>query len=125
MSFFFENIFSGIQLFYIRPHVLVDIFRVSSVQKVSKVLQHSQNLSQFTKIFQETCFCMKSEKTFALHRFLTPKTAFLKHFETKCPFISVYLRKKRLTKVLSDARWVGGGWIINFIKAAQFLDLVK
>ena len=68
---------------------------------------------------------MESEKTFALHRFLTPKTAFLKHFETKCPFISVYLRKKRLTKVLSDARWVGGGWIINFIKAAQFLDLVK
>ena len=109
MSLFFENIFSGIQLFYIRPHVLVDIFRVSSVQKVSKVLQHSQNLSQFTKIFQETCFCMKSEKTFALHRFLTPKTAFLKHFETKCPFISVYLRKKRLSKVLPDGRLVGGG----------------
>ena len=33
---FFENIFSGIQLFYIRLHVPVDIFRASSVQKVSK-----------------------------------------------------------------------------------------
>ena len=49
-----------------------------------------------------------SEKTFALHSFLTPKTAFLKHFESKCPFISVYIRKKRHSKILSDGSWVGG-----------------
>ena len=53
------------------------------------------------------------KKTFALHRFLTPKTAFLKHFESKCPFISVYLRTKRRSKILSDEVWVGGSWIIS------------
>ena len=36
-----------------------------------------------------------------------PKTALLKHFENKCPFISAYLRKKRRSKILSD--W-GVGW---------------
>ena len=142
-AFFFENIFSGIQSFYIRPQVPVDIISVffltsdilAESLKVSKnyrkrslilqysfaqktslilrtsthiennmVLQYSQNLSEFTKISQQTCFCLVSEKTFALHRFLTPKTAFLKHFESKCPFISVYLRKKRRSKILSDGK---------------------
>ena len=28
-------------------------------------------------IFQQTCFCLVSEKTFALHHFLTPKNYFL------------------------------------------------
>ena len=49
------------------------------------------------------------EKTFALHSFLTPKTAFLKHFESKCPFISVYIRKWKLSKILSDGG-EGVGW---------------
>ena len=60
------------------------------------------------KIFQQTCFCLVSQKIFALHRFLTAKTAFLKHFESKCPFIAVYLRKKRRIKILSHGRREGG-----------------
>ena len=59
------------------------------------------------------------KKTFALHRFLTPKTAFLKHFESKCSFIFVYLRKKRRSKILSDGVWVGEK-LNNFIKTARF-----
>ena len=85
------------------------ILRTSTHIENNMVLQYSQNLSEFTKISQQTCFCLVSGKTFALHRFLTPKTAFLKHFESKCPFISVYLRKKRCSKILSDGRSVGGG----------------
>ena len=80
------------------------ILRTSTLIENNMVLQYSQNLSGFTKISQQTCFCLVSEKTFALHRFLTPKTAFLKHFESKCPFISVYLRKKRRSKILSDGK---------------------
>ena len=82
--------------------------RISTHIENNMALQHSQNLFEFTKIFQQTCFCLLSEKTFALHHFLTPKTAFLKHFESKCPFISVYLRTKRRSKILSDEVWVGG-----------------
>ena len=47
------------------------------------------------------------KKTYELHRFLAPKFAFLKKFESKCPFISVYIRKKRRSKILSDG---GVGW---------------
>ena len=151
---FFENIFSGIQLFYIRPHVPVDIFRISSVQKVSQpaktterslilqhiftqktslilqtstyiennmVLQNSQNLSEFTKNFPVNMLLFSFWKTFAFHHFLTPKTAFLKHFESKCPYISVYLRKTRRCKIFF---WEVGWERLNiFIKAARFLDL--
>ena len=53
-------------------------------------------------------FLFGVRKIFALHRFLTAKTAFLKHFESKCPFIAVYLRKKRRIKILSHGRREGG-----------------
>ena len=91
------------------------------------LLQHSQKtFLNLLTIFQQTCFCLVAEKTFALHRFLTPKTAFLKHFESNCPFISVLIRKKRRSKILSDGRgWGGGGRLNNYIKPARFLGLVK
>ena len=89
------------------------------------LLQHSQKLFWIYEKFSSkhvSVWCQK--KTFVLHRFLTHKTAFLKHFERKCPFISVYPRKKRRSKILSDGGWVVGK-LNNFIKAARFLSLVK
>ena len=87
----------------------------------------AKKLREFTKkMFQQTCFCLVSEKAFALHCFLTtPKTAFLKHFESKCPIFSVYIRKKRRRKILSDGGGSVGGRLNNFIKVARSLGLVK
>ena len=67
------------------------------------LLQHSQKLFWIYEKFSSkhvSVWCQK--KTVALHRFLAHKTAFLKHFERKCPFISVYPHKKRRSKILSD-----------------------
>ena len=67
------------------------------------------------KSFQQTCF--RSEKTLALHRFLTPKTAFLKYFARK-DVVKFYLMRRGLG-------W-GGVWgLNNSIKAACFFGLVK
>ena len=112
---FFENIITGMQCFYIRPHVPVDIIRVcfflnfqifqqdslkinkykrkrslisqySFVQETSLILRTSTHLTLkiicttkqsktflTLQIFQQTCFCLVTEKTFGLHHFLTPK----------------------------------------------------
>ena len=67
------------------------------------LLQHSQKLFWIYEKFSSkhvSVWCQK--KTVTLHRFLTHKTAFLKQFERKCPFISVYPHKKRRSKILSD-----------------------
>ena len=127
-NYFIENIISGIQLFYINPHVPVDSikfffffwFQISRRKSQSQQNMFAQNTSLILRIstrltlkikckhdpkrlskifltlqiFQETCFCLVSEKTFALHHFLHPRTAFLKHFESKFLYISVYLIKK-------------------------------
>ena len=67
------------------------------------LLQHSQKpFWIYKKISSKHVSVLCQKKTFALHRFLTPKAAFLKHFQSKCPFISVYLRKKRHSEILSD-----------------------
>ena len=132
---FFENIISGIQLFYIRSnvHVVIRFFFISDFlaeslnanktsKKKSLVLQYSFALktslilrtsihltlkiicSRNTaksrsdlNIFQQTYFCLASEKIFALHRFLMPENCILqglKLFESKCLYISVYPRKR-------------------------------
>ena len=84
----------------------------------------AKSLSEFTKNFPANKFLFGVRKNIALHHFLTPKTAFLKHLESKCPFISVCLRKKRRGKILSDGAWVGRK-LNNFIKVSRFLGLVK
>ena len=43
------------------------------------------------KFFQKTCFCLLSEKTLYCTISWRPGTSFLKHFESKCLYISVYL----------------------------------
>ena len=56
------------------------------------------------------------------------RTTFLKHFESKCLYISVYISKnilfQRLSKILSGGM---GGWgrLNTFLKAACCLVLVK
>ena len=157
--FFFENIFSDIQLSYIRPHVPVDIiwvclflfhdfvaeslkanknWRKSFAQKTSLILQTSihltlkiissrntaKNLSDFT-IFQQTCFRLVPEKTFALHHFLTPKNYILEVLWNQM-YISVrkFLFQRR-SKILSSVcvcvgggSGLGRGWIISLRQLA-------
>ena len=74
---------------------------------LSKNLTHFVNLNSFEiennmlpkkqpknflslQIFQQKCFCLVSEKTFALHHFLTPKNYFL---EALWKQMSVYFSK--------------------------------
>ena len=84
------------------------------------------------QIFQTTFFCLVSEKTFAQHHSWRPRTTFLKHFETKCLYTSVYLRKKTFvlssnfcSKILSG--WeVGWGESLNyFLNATRCMTLVE
>ena len=85
--------------------------------------QHSQkNLSRFT-IF-EPCFCLVSEKTFALHNLLKPKNCFLEALwkQILCIFLYISVRKflfHRCSKILSVE-----GWAIS-LRAACCLSLVK
>ena len=41
------------------------------------LLRHSQETFSVYRFFLQKCFCLASEKTFALHHFLTPKNYFL------------------------------------------------
>ena len=55
---FFESIISGIQRFYIRPHISVDNIRVFFNFQISQ-----KKVSFLTlQIFQQTCFCLVSKK---------------------------------------------------------------
>ena len=100
-------LFWSYNFFHIRPHVPVDIIFFSSrkfqnQQQLAKKIthfriqfrwenlthftnlniennmlpQHRKNLSAF-KILHQICFCLVSEKTFALHHFLTPENSIL------------------------------------------------
>ena len=70
------------------------VFRASThlTLKIISTCNTAKKLSDF--IHFSACFCLLSEKTFALHHFLTPRAAFLKHFESKCLNILIYLIKK-------------------------------
>ena len=104
---FLKVLFWSYNFFHIRPHVPVDIIFFSSrkfqkQQQLAKKIthftipfrwenlthftnlniennmfpQHRKNLSAF-KIFHQICFCLVSEKTFALDHFLTPENSIL------------------------------------------------
>ena len=88
-------------------------------------LQHSQRplwiYSNFSsKHFSVLCQKKHLHSTFSWR----PKMHFFKHLESKCPFLSVYLRKKRRGKILPDGAWVGRR-LNNFINAARFFGLRK
>ena len=134
-SFFFENIISvsGIQPFYIRPHVSVDITRVLffwfssrkpqrqrklakeitqfTIQFRSKNLTHFKNLNSLD--IENKILSQRIQEPFSLYKFSSQhfsvwcqkkhlhciiswrqRTAFLKHFESKCLYISLYLCTK-------------------------------
>ena len=94
-----------------------------SQQKLAKKITHftiqfrSKNLTHFTNLnsfeIENNMLPKHSQKTFSVYKFSSkhvsvwcqkkhlhctiswrPRTAFLKHFESKCLYISVYLRKK-------------------------------
>ena len=51
-AFFFENIFSGIQRFYIRPQVPVDIIRYFTSDILAESLKVSKNYRKRSLILQ-------------------------------------------------------------------------
>ena len=89
-NYFIENIISGIQIFYINPHVPADIINFCS----SILLEHCLKSFWLYKFFRKhvSVWCQKNHLrcTISWH----PISAFLKHFESKCLNISVYLIKK-------------------------------
>ena len=117
-----------------RSHIL----QYSFAQKTSLILRTSthltlkivcsrntaKNLSDFTNFPPNvSVWCQK--KIFALHHFLTPKNCILdlKHFESKCLYISIYVFKKNFC--FRDAVmfylvrcWMGLGWIIFWRRLA-------
>ena len=102
---FFENVISGIR-FYIRLHVPVNIIRVFFFFQIFQ-----KKFSFLTmQFFQQTCFCLLSEKTFAPHHFLKPKSRILE--ANVCVFLLISVRKflfQRRSKVLSNGDELGRG----------------
>ena len=79
---------------YSFTHKISLVFRTSThlTLKIISTRNTAKKLSDFINF--SAYFCLLSEEIFALHHFLTPRTAFLKHFESKCLNISIYLIKK-------------------------------
>ena len=103
----------------------LDFFYIES----NMLPKHSQKLFSSLRIFQQTCFCLLSEKTFALHNFLTPKNCFLETFWKQMSVIFLYisLRKilfQRRSKIFPGSMG-SGGKLNNFLKAARCSGLVK
>ena len=130
----FLKTISGIKLFYIYPHVPLDIisyfffdFRFSrtkpqrqqlSIKITYFVIQfRSKHVTHFTNLnllaTENNMLPKHSQKPFSLYKFSSkhvsawfqkkhlhwtiswhPRTGFLKHLESKCLYISVYLIKK-------------------------------
>ena len=97
------------------------------------LLQHSQKPFWLYKFSSKhvSVWCQKKH----LHCTISwrPRTAFLKHFESKCLYISVYLRKKIFVpdafQILFQKFYLVGGRVggrlNNFLQAAYCLDLVN
>ena len=99
-------------------------FYYSFAQKIISSQNISKNILSL-QIFQQACFCLVPEKTFALHHFLTSRTTFLNHFESKCLYISVYLFKKflfqRRIKIVLVVWRVGEAEIISLRQLAVWV----
>ena len=118
------NIFIFFQAFRLSSSEFLFIFRFSSgksqsQQKLAKKITHftiqfrSKSVTHFTnlnslditpstqpkifltsQIFQQSCFCLVSKKILHCTISWRSRIAFLKHFESKCLYISKYLLKK-------------------------------
>ena len=80
--------------------------------------EHSQSLSEFTSFPANTfLFGVRKKYTHCIISW-SPRTAFLKHFQSKCLDISVHIRQKIFVrKTKYDFIWwrgrLGKGWIIS------------
>ena len=115
------------------------ILQYSFAQKSSLILRTSTHLTvkinapetlpktfHILQIFQQAYLSLVSEKTFALHHFLTPKKCILEALERECLYIFVYLpRKIFIPKTQKGLIWCGGGRLNNFLEAARCLNLAK
>ena len=81
-NFFFFNIFSGIQLFYIRPHVLVDIFRISSVQKVSQPAKTTERSLILQHIFTQKTSLILQTSTYIENNMVLQNSQNLSEYTT-------------------------------------------
>ena len=109
---FFENIISDITYFDICPAEKITHFTIQFRSKKP----HFANLSSLDIDYK---FYSKHVSVWCHKRYLhcsiswRPRTAFLKYFESKCLYISLYLLKKTLfqrrSKVLSSRGWNWGG----------------
>ena len=79
---FFENIFSGIQLFYIRPHVPVDIFRISSVQKVSQPAKTTERSLILQHIFTQKTSLILQTSTYIENNMVLQNSQNLSEYTT-------------------------------------------
>ena len=96
---------------YQSPQKLAKMFTYFTIQFHSKNLTHFTNLNSLD--IESNMLPQHSQKAFWLYKFSSkhvsvwcqkkhlhctiswrPRTAFLKHFESKCLYISAYLRKK-------------------------------
>ena len=92
LEFFFENIISDMQRFYIRPHIPLNIIRDFFL-----IFKFSRSKSPFWLCkFSSKHVSVSCQKKNHLHCTISwrPRTTFLMHFESKCLYISVYVRKK-------------------------------
>ena len=126
-----------------------------SQQKLAKKITHftiqfrSKNLTHFTNLnsfeIENNMLPKHSQKAFSVYKFSSkyvsvwcqenhlhctiswrPRTTFLKHFESKYLYISVYLSKKflfqRRIKILSGGMGGWGGWIISLRQLAVWVS---
>ena len=102
---------------HFRSKHLTHFMNLNSLDIENNMLpQHSQKLT--LQIFQQTCFTVWCQKK---HLRCTtswrPRIAFLKHIESRCLYISAYLRKKiffprYVVRFYVLRAGFGGGWII-------------
>ena len=102
---------------HFRSKHLTHFMNLNSLDIENNMLpQHSQKLT--LQIFQQTCFTVWCQKK---HLRCTtswrPRIVFLKHIESRCLYISAYLRKKiffprYVVRFYVLRAGFGGGWII-------------
>ena len=87
-----QNLAKKITHFTIQFRSKTSLILRTSTHLTLKII-YSRNTAKFN-LFHQTCFCLGSEKNLHCTISWRPRTPFLKHFERKCLYISVYLRKK-------------------------------
>ena len=102
---YFKNIFHSKKITHftiqLRSKNLTYFTKLDSLGIENNMLpQKTKSLSDI-KVFQKTCFCLVSQKKMYYTISWRPGTTFLKHFESKCLCISVYL----CMKIFVPGKW--------------------